>query len=49
MFDYPGVIKVEGVIKEQEELLKNCCEEFEKFVEQQKAELKKLEELLEEA
>lgn len=49
MYGYPGGIKVEDVIKEQEELLKNHLEEFEKFVEEQKEELKKLEKLLEEA
>lgn len=49
MYGYPGEIKVEDVIKEQEELLKNHLEEFEKFVEEQKEELKKLEKLLEEA
>lgn len=49
MYGYPGEFKVENIIKEQEELLKNHLEEFEKFVEEQKEELKKLEKLLEEA
>lgn len=48
MYGYPGGIRVEDVIKEQEELLKNCINEFEQFVEEQKKELKKLEELLNE-
>ena len=49
MYGYPEGIKVEDVIKEQEELLKNHLEEFEKFIEERKEELKKLEKLLEEA
>lgn len=49
MYGYPGGIKVEDVIKEQEEVLKKHLEDFEKFIEEQKEELKKLEALLEEA
>ena len=48
MYGYPGGIRVEDVIKEQEELLKNCVNEFEQLIEEQKEELKKLEELLNE-
>lgn len=48
MYGYPGGIRVEDVIKEQEELLKNCVNEFEQLIEEQKKELKKLEELLNE-
>ena len=46
MYGYPGSIRVEDVVKEQEELLKNCINEFEQLIEEQKKELKKLEELL---
>lgn len=46
MYGYPGVIRVEDVIKEQEQLLSKEIEEFEQLIEEQKKELKKLEELL---
>ena len=46
MYGYPGVIQVEDVIKEHDELLTKQINEFEKLIEEQKEELKKLEELL---
>ena len=46
MYGYPGGIRVEDVIKEQEELLRNCVNEFEQLIEVQKKEIKKLEDLL---
>ena len=49
MYGYPGVIQVEDVIKEQDELLTKQINEFEKVLEEQKKEIKKLEEVLGEA